>query len=655
MKKTFTYLKQNGKYLLKPRVGLPQVYYNINALIGDGYKGTVLRVKDYEELIKLTRKYCVLSFGEEETGNYAEIVFDVLDFKRRNPEASNFNFHLIKIRYHEDGTYFVDERRGKTFYVPYYITMGNKYSPENYFITYLPHYKKFEIVSNDIEGEDDIIKHIDLTKVVEDKNLIAKIENDYKELFGFLKYQINILEEELDKKDAKKREKLFRTTNVLRNAKAFYSLLKIPQNIQDKIYKKIKSETDVLNMALLDFDFMTWEDGGWEDKDDLAYVKNICARYDLVDVWKKYHEASAKFIDDFAYMAGLGRLVLAYQKTLSCLISPSGVRRYVFIDSKDRAKMSEVSAELIKTGELEELIFFDEVQQAYPMPRTDLFEQIDYRLKAQANRKLENVRDDLIRLNTDLLGDEVASTIDAVLPIFDDIKIEVKLRPLSKEKNKTFTLKYPKEGLTYVSLCFLLEQEIGKLFGFNDIFNILELEFSSKKQNFSLMLFSEKMDNARIKNVLKEITSLCTGAASTLLMGYFETGRLEKLRDNYDRLHDFISYQHEENAEFFIHLDWKSPIEELDDALSTIFKFYQPKIKAKLPTAKDFDEDDGVGSEGIFITYDKALREHGLQFGFYDTDCDEYLLVVHKIEDAKKMKELFLEIGGDYFEASDVD
>ncbi len=654
--KTLAYLQQEAKYRLNPREEVPQVYYNINALIGDGYKGNVLRVKDYEKLIELARKYCVLAHGEEQTSNYAEIVFDVEDFTRQNPFQASFNFHLIKVRYYEDGTYFVDERRGKTYYVPYYITMCKKYSPQNYFITYLPHYKKFEILTHDLDDdEEDILKHIGLAKPVEDQKLIAKIEHDYKELFSFLKQQINILEEEFEEEAAKEREKLFASTNVLVVAKALYALLKIPQKIQDEIYKDIKSETDVLNMALLDFDFMAWDDEGWEDKDDLAYVKDMCARYDLGDVWKNYHEASPAFIDDFAYMSGLGRLALNNKKTLCCLISPTWVRRYVFIDSTDRTKMKEVVHELIKTGEIEELIFFDEVEQAYPMPRADIFDQIDYRLKPRKNRNIESVRGDLIRLNTDLLGDEVSATIEPVLPIFADLKIELKLRPANKEKNKTFILSRPKDGFNYVSLCFALEQEIGKIFGYDDVFNIGELEFSPKTQNFSLMLFSEKMDNERIANVLKEITLLCTGEASGLLTGYFETGRLEELTDNYDRLHDYISYQHEQDAEFFIHLDWKSPIEELDDALSTIFKYYQPNKKPKLPTAKDFDEEDGVGSEGVFIAYDKALRELDLQFGFYDTGCDEYLLIVHKTSDEKKLKELFLELGGDYFEACDVE
>ena len=53
----------------------------------------------------------------------------------------------------------------------------------------------------------------------------------------------------------------------------------------------------------------------------------------------------------------------------------------------------------------------------------------------------------------------------------------------------------------------------------------------------------------------------------------------------------------------------------------------------------------------MFLDYDKALRKRGLQFGFIDTQSDEYVIFIHRIEDRLKAEEAVNKLAYKYHEA----
>ena len=46
----------------------------------------------------------------------------------------------------------------------------------------------------------------------------------------------------------------------------------------------------------------------------------------------------------------------------------------------------------------------------------------------------------------------------------------------------------------------------------------------------------------------------------------------------------------------------------------------------------------------------KPLREKGLQMGFIDTESDEYIAVLHKVDDKEKVIKVVNNIGYAYFD-----
>ncbi len=530
------------------------------------------------------------------------------------------------------------------FYKPKYLSMFNTFYPQNYFVAYLPEVDEIELRQHNTNTDD--IPYDDLiniSKPIYDAKIIQQIEESCEAFLEFVKSVIS-------KEQEKAREKLFASTDVLQRAKALYDLLKIPQKDQEEIYKQITDEDEVLNFGLMDYNYLAWEEIGWQDKDDIN-AEDLFSKYGFYTIWSKYHEKSAEFTDEFAYMTGLGREILKHGKTLCCFIGFE--HKYVIIESHNRAKMNDIVQGLKKSSEIDDIVFFDEVEQIYPLPNLNIFEQISYEIKPHKNRAISNVRSDLIKLNEYLLGDSVPQTIDAPLPIFTNIKVEWKLQDELYYFDEKFVLSLPENGFSFVSLCFLLEQKISELTRFaNDVFSIQSFKSAyDNKPIFILELSSQKYENAISLRGYKELISIIVKTENQQKILNSEIEKLFNCEtDKSDILFDIKSFAEDNDIPFIIHLDWKSPIEELDDYLGNILKNTYPKIRVKLPTAKDFNEEDTVGTDGVFEQYDKALRKTGLQFGFFDTQSDDCLIVVHRTIDQERMIKIFNKMRWGYFE-----
>jgi hypothetical protein len=129
----------------------------------------------------------------------------------------------------------------------------------------------------------------------------------------------------------------------------------------------------------------------------------------------------------------------------------------------------------------------------------------------------------------------------------------------------------------------------------------------------------------------------------------------EKLRDySQDErymttLNYVMEYSDEQNLFFIMALDWKQDIETLEWRLkNSLYKNFGLSIE--LPNPTNYEKLASVSFENIFEDYDKPLRNQGLQMGFIDTQSDEYVIFVHKLNDREKIKNAVNKIGYKYYD-----
>ncbi|TAJ05048.1 hypothetical protein DMA11_23660 [Marinilabiliaceae bacterium JC017] len=114
-------------------------------------------------------------------------------------------------------------------------------------------------------------------------------------------------------------------------------------------------------------------------------------------------------------------------------------------------------------------------------------------------------------------------------------------------------------------------------------------------------------------------------------------------------LMDLICFLEEKEYNFIMRMDWKAEIEDLEWLLyRNIENNYDLKIN--LPKPKSYSKEATVSFDNVFEDFDKPLRENSLQLGFIDTESDEYIVLLHKIQDKERVKQAVNKIGFDYYE-----
>jgi len=102
---------------------------------------------------------------------------------------------------------------------------------------------------------------------------------------------------------------------------------------------------------------------------------------------------------------------------------------------------------------------------------------------------------------------------------------------------------------------------------------------------------------------------------------------------------------------FIMRLDWKADIGDLlwrlessaRDNFGIALNFPDPD--------KKYGSNTSVSSCNVFADYDDILRQTGLQMGFIDTESDEYVIIVHRINDHYDVENAVSKIGYKYFES----
>lgn len=95
--------------------------------------------------------------------------------------------------------------------------------------------------------------------------------------------------------------------------------------------------------------------------------------------------------------------------------------------------------------------------------------------------------------------------------------------------------------------------------------------------------------------------------------------------------------------------DWKQEVQDLEHFIQlAVTNHFETTVR--LPHPSTYGTEASISSEGVFEDYDQKLRDIGLQLGCIDTDSDEYILVIHRIDDIEAIAQAALDIGMDYYE-----
>lgn len=154
------------------------------------------------------------------------------------------------------------------------------------------------------------------------------------------------------------------------------------------------------------------------------------------------------------------------------------------------------------------------------------------------------------------------------------------------------------------------------------------------------------------KQAYQRLTECCVHNESDLrkISTFIETlGNYEGDADYLTTLNYFMEFLEKEQLNFMMSMDWKAGVEDLEWLLSTQLQ-RQYKLHLELPTPDQYDEMATVSVNDVFEDFDRVLRQNGLQLGFIDTQSDEYVAVLHRINDKEEVKEAVAGIGYGYEE-----
>ncbi len=150
----------------------------------------------------------------------------------------------------------------------------------------------------------------------------------------------------------------------------------------------------------------------------------------------------------------------------------------------------------------------------------------------------------------------------------------------------------------------------------------------------------------------RELTNLCVYSKSDKL----KVGEFIDSLENYDgdeeyftTLNYFMDFLEDEQIPFIMRMDMKAGVEDLEWLLNSCLKNH-PDITVRLPTAASYEAETSVSANHVFEDFDKPLREKGLQLGFIDTDSDEYIAILHHVQDKDRVEKAVIGLGYSYFE-----
>jgi len=187
--------------------------------------------------------------------------------------------------------------------------------------------------------------------------------------------------------------------------------------------------------------------------------------------------------------------------------------------------------------------------------------------------------------------------------------------------------------------------------GTERIKRIVELPEPDKEERLAYEANYPKINDVKIEAYC-ELTALCVHDEKERA----EINRfIETLRD-YDgdedyltTLNYFMSFLDARRFHFIMRMDWKVEVEELEWLLRTTLKKHY-NLSLNLPDPTRYGQDASVSATSVFEDFNRILGEKGLQLGFIDTQSDEYIALLHRVKDRKRVEKAVKNIGYAYYE-----
>ena len=179
----------------------------------------------------------------------------------------------------------------------------------------------------------------------------------------------------------------------------------------------------------------------------------------------------------------------------------------------------------------------------------------------------------------------------------------------------------------------------------------MELPEPDKEERLEYEANYPKINDVQ-KKAYRELTALCVHDEKerTEINRFIET-----LRD-YDgdtyyltTLNYFMDYMDIQKFTFIMRMDWKLEVAELEWLLETRLKKHY-NLRLNLPDPARYGQDASVSATGVFEDFNRVLGEKGLQLGFIDTQSDEYIALLHRVQDRKRVEKAVKSIGYAYYE-----
>ncbi|MCD9566570.1 DUF6630 family protein [Tenacibaculum maritimum] len=145
------------------------------------------------------------------------------------------------------------------------------------------------------------------------------------------------------------------------------------------------------------------------------------------------------------------------------------------------------------------------------------------------------------------------------------------------------------------------------------------------------------------EEALRKLVKYCipNPKASTKTINFINA--LKKDRENYYSLLYFVITSLEDHLlNFIVRIDWKLEAEYVREEIQNILNKHYPNRNIQLPS---YEKSIIISVEGVFKDLDDLLRKKGLQLSFIDTQSDEYIFIIHKTADEKKVKNTVHNIG----------
>ncbi|WP_324023673.1 hypothetical protein QSV08_12515 [Maribacter sp. BPC-D8] len=174
----------------------------------------------------------------------------------------------------------------------------------------------------------------------------------------------------------------------------------------------------------------------------------------------------------------------------------------------------------------------------------------------------------------------------------------------------------------------------------------------NKKKDKVKVEENQPLLNKSVKEAYQALAKICLGMNSKEknVIEFFDTLKnYDKDLEYFTTLNFVIDFLEQNDNSFILRLDWKADIEDLEWVLKSALND-NFNVSFDLPNPGDYGKNASVSFDNVFEDFNKSLKQNGFQMSFIDTQSDEYVFLLHKLEDKKEVENSINEIGYKYYE-----